>query len=141
MLKHSLIVLIGLFMVPICIDSIPNGCGSGNFIINNGLKEVGEGSLIECCNGHDNCYGQCNGRTFCDKQFKICLVNTCDRLPFIRKQLCLMDVDGMYMAVRLLGQNYYCTSTIWNRGHNTTIITPENELNDDNINDGSYVLL
>jgi hypothetical protein len=32
---------------------IANGCGSYGFLINNGLKTVGEGGLIDCCNAHD----------------------------------------------------------------------------------------
>ena len=86
----------------------PNGCGSSNFIINNGLKIVGEGNLINCCNDHDNCYLECNGRRYCDKKFRDCLINTCSDLSFIRRQLCLMDVDAMYQAVNLLGSNFYC---------------------------------
>lgn len=101
----------------------PNGCGSSNFVINNGLKEVGEGNLIDCCNKHDDCYLYCLGKRYCDKKFYDCLVNTCSNLPFIRRQLCLMDVEGMYAAVNLLGSTFYCAQ---NNLHPTSEMnTPE----------------
>jgi hypothetical protein len=98
----------------------PNGCGSSNFVINNGLKKVGEGNLISCCNGHDDCYLLCYGKRYCDKKFFDCLVNACSNLSFIRKQLCLMDVDGMYTAVNLLGSKFYCTQNEFDDNEKTT---------------------
>ena len=90
-------------------NNAPNGCGSSKFIINDGLKEVGEGSLINCCNDHDNCYLYCQGKHYCDNKFYDCLVSSCSHLSFIRRQLCHMDIDGMYLAVNLLGSTFYCT--------------------------------
>lgn len=94
-------------------DIIPNGCGSGKFIINNGLGQVGENGLIECCNNHDICYGECNGKTKCDYEFKACLVMACSKLPGLRRQFCNLDSEGMFLAVRAFGKNFYqCSSRL-----------------------------
>jgi heterodisulfide reductase subunit A-like polyferredoxin len=92
---------------------VPNGCGSGKFIINKGLDEVGEASLIECCNNHDICYGECNGKTKCDYEFKACLVIACSKLPALRRQFCNLDTEGMFLAVRAFGKKFYqCSRNI-----------------------------
>ena len=48
----AFIYIISSVLVVNCV-SIANGCGSYGFLINNGLKTVGEGGLIDCCNAHD----------------------------------------------------------------------------------------
>ena len=86
-----------------------NGCGPGKFLINNGLKEIGEGVLIECCNQHDICYTKCGGKRDCDDKFEKCLKEKCKQLGFIRRKLCSLDIFGMVLAVRNFGKKFYCT--------------------------------
>lgn len=46
------IALTILVLLQLCIRlGLSKGCGPGKFIINDGLKNVGEGGLIECCDG------------------------------------------------------------------------------------------
>lgn len=46
--KIAIATLAILYMVDVCHNY--NGCGPGKFDINDGLRLVGEESLIECCN-------------------------------------------------------------------------------------------
>jgi hypothetical protein len=85
-----------------------NGCGPDKFTINHGLKTVGESGLIECCNNHDTCYSKCSGKKLCDDEFDDCLSASCRKLPFLRRQLCYLDKNGMVTAVRLFGGKFYC---------------------------------
>ncbi len=89
-----------------------NGCGPDKFTINHGLKTVGETSLIECCNHHDICYSKCTERKVCDDEFDDCLSATCRKLPYLRRQLCYLDKNGMVTAVRLFGGKFHCTKKI-----------------------------
>ena len=86
-----------------------NGCGPDKFTINHGLKTVGESGLIECCNYHDICYSKCRGKKICDDEFNDCLSASCRKLPFLRRQMCYWDKNGMVTAVRLFGGKFYCT--------------------------------
>ena len=93
-------------------DNRINGCGPLKFLINHGLDEIGEGSLIPCCNRHDICYSECISKTGCDDKFQNCLTNACNKLPTLRRVLCLLDKTGMVMAVRTFGKKFYCTKKI-----------------------------
>jgi hypothetical protein len=130
-LSSTAILLAYLHMVQTQ-DINTNGCGSGKFIINNGLNEAGEAVLIECCNKHDICYGKssfingkfsiffkvkkisllikglCNGQKECDDQFDKCLTKMCDSFSSFKKKMCLWDKTGMVMAVRTFGFKFYC---------------------------------
>lgn len=59
---------------------------------------------------HDICYGKCYGKNSCDDQFNDCLSDACRQMPFVRRQLCYMDKNGMVMAVRLFGRKFYCVN-------------------------------
>ena len=83
-----------------------NGCGSGKFIINKGLRAVGESVLIDCCNQHDVCYGSCKQRSLCDYEFNQCLSDECQKLPLIRRKICEMDKIGLYSYFVLSMRKY-----------------------------------
>lgn len=102
------LVFLNILLNKVTFGQTSNGCGPGQFVINNGLKEIGEGNLIKCCNQHDLCYSQCLGKEKCDNDFADCLTHECENLPVLRVSLCKMDTFGMVAAVRLFGNNFYC---------------------------------
>lgn len=72
---------------------VPNGCGAaGGQGFPNSFGAAGFGG---CCDGHDCCWGNCNGgRNACDNTFLSCLQSSCDAAypPTIRRILGV-DVD------------------------------------------------
>lgn len=90
------------------IKSSSNGCGPKGFPINNGLSKHGEAVLIECCNQHDLCYGNCLGKSECDDQFEWCLLQECSLLTFDLVQKCKTDAYLMSSMVKMFGGPFYC---------------------------------
>lgn len=86
------------------------GCGPGRLTIDDKLKRVGEGDLIECCIEHDVCYGQCLvNQTECDDQFDSCLKIKCKKFKnFIRNVFCQIDSLNMVKLVRKFGFLSFC---------------------------------
>ena len=56
---------------------VPNGCGAeGGAAFPGGF---GAASFLDCCNGHDCCWGTCHGdRNGCDANFLNCMRSSCD---------------------------------------------------------------
>lgn len=79
----------------------PNGCGPAN-----GIDFVPDFSFGSCCDGHDNCFDNCNAGTFegCNNAFHDCMRGTgCDYLDhwysYIPYLACLKAADFYYWAV------------------------------------------
>jgi hypothetical protein len=54
----------------------PNGCGPAN-----GIDLVPDWNFGGCCNNHDNCFDNCNDKTFerCNVEFQWCMHDACRR--------------------------------------------------------------
>lgn len=79
----------------------PNGCGPAN-----GVDFVPDFSFGSCCDGHDNCFDDCNGGSFegCNNQFHDCMRGQgCDYLnhwySYLGYLACLKAADFYYWAV------------------------------------------
>ncbi|KAF2165673.1 hypothetical protein M409DRAFT_23963 [Zasmidium cellare ATCC 36951] len=79
----------------------PNGCGAAK-----GFDFVPDFSFGKCCDGHDNCYDDCNRGTWegCNNQFHDCMRGSgCDYLnnwySYIPYLACLKAADFYYWSV------------------------------------------
>lgn len=85
---------------------VPNGCGAANGAAFPG--SFGAASFLNCCNGHDCCWGTCNGdRNGCDNAFLACLQASCDAayppnsIPNrIRNSSCRATASGYFSGVQ-----------------------------------------
>lgn len=58
--KVLFLLFLTLLWVNLSMSQSSNGCGPKGFSINNGLRQIGENNLIQCCDQHDICYGNFN---------------------------------------------------------------------------------
>lgn len=89
---------------------VPNGCGAEGG--DQYPPSFGAASFLECCNGHDCCWGTCRrDRTNCDRDFLACLQTSCDSAypPLIRVILGVeVDVNRVKRAsCRAAAQAYF----------------------------------
>ncbi|KAL4239619.1 hypothetical protein ACF0H5_000428 [Mactra antiquata] len=86
-----------------------NGCGSYGIKID--VEDLP--GMETCCDNHDICYDTCNNkRKTCDKTFKTCLNNMCDKIKALQlskvsHKECKMAADMMYSGSVALGCDSY----------------------------------
>jgi len=56
--------------------------------------------LSECCDKHDDCYKNCEGRKKCDETFCSCMKNKCDKLPPQDREKCNCRASRYCSAVK-----------------------------------------
>ncbi|KLT39267.1 hypothetical protein CC85DRAFT_288756 [Cutaneotrichosporon oleaginosum] len=88
---------------------VPNGCGRpGGFPVDDWI-------VLDCCNGHDNCYSTCSkSKNTCDDEFHSCMKARCAEVHAdsqMDENFCLVRAQTYATTVVILGQGGFDTGT------------------------------